>query len=113
MQPLTPITGEWSSTNDRGYREPTPNPTPRKHGHPHQRPRPPNGVERHQNLRRQGFRVFQFTQRDLRVRAEAYLEAHRAQLVEDAKADVERWRLAGFFGRRRSNIKTSAKEAKA
>ena len=23
MQPLTPITGEWSSTNDRGYREPT------------------------------------------------------------------------------------------
>lgn len=65
------------------------------------------------HLRRQGFRVSEFTQRDLRVRAEAYLEAHRAQLIEDAKADVERWRLTGFFGRRRSNIKTSAKEAKA
>ena len=51
-------------------------------------------------LRRQGLRVSQFTQRDLRVRAEAYLEAHRAQLIEDAKADVERWRASGFFGKR-------------
>ena len=51
-------------------------------------------------LRRQGLRVSQFTQRDLRVRAEAFLEAHRAQLIEDAKADVERWRASGFFGKR-------------
>ena len=33
------------------------------------------------HLRRQGFRVSQFTQRDLRVRAEAYLEGHSAQLI--------------------------------
>jgi hypothetical protein len=51
-------------------------------------------------LRRQGLRVSQFSRRDLMVRAEQYLAEHRAELIEDAKADVERWRLQGFFGQR-------------
>ncbi len=42
-------------------------------------------------------------------RADAYLDQHRAQLIEEAKPIVERWRAQGFFGKRFANIKTSEK----
>ena len=32
--------------------------------------------------------------------ANAYLAAHRAELIAEAKATVERWRVEGFFGKR-------------
>jgi hypothetical protein len=63
-------------------------------------------------LRAQGFRVSQFSHRDLVLKAEEYLAQHRAQLVADAKADVERWRLQGFFGKRFANINTDAQGGK-
>ena len=59
-------------------------------------------------LRRQGLRLSEFSARDLRIRAVEYLAANREELIAAAKADVERWRLAGFFGRRRSNINSDA-----
>jgi hypothetical protein len=62
-------------------------------------------------LRRQGLRVSEFSARELRLRAEAYLADHRAQLIEDAKADVEQWRQEGFFGRR-AKLLNDAQSAK-
>jgi hypothetical protein len=51
-------------------------------------------------LQAQGMRPSHFSHRDLRVRAEAYLAAHRAELIAEAKLVVERWRVEGFFGKR-------------
>ena len=51
-------------------------------------------------LQAQGLKPSHFSHRDLRVRAEAYLTAHREELIAEAKVVVERWRLEGFFGKR-------------
>jgi hypothetical protein len=51
-------------------------------------------------LQAQGFRVSQFSQRELTLRAEACLAAHREELIAEAKQIVERWRVEGFFGKR-------------
>ena len=51
-------------------------------------------------LRAQGLRVSEYSARDLRVRAEAYLADHREELVAEARVTVEQWRREGFFGKR-------------
>lgn len=51
-------------------------------------------------LRAQGLRPNHYSHRDLVSRAEAYLAQHRAELITEAKAIVERWQAEGFFGKR-------------
>jgi hypothetical protein len=51
-------------------------------------------------LRAKGLRVSDFTGAQLRAYGEAYLAAHRAELIPEAKALVEQWRRNGFFGKR-------------
>jgi hypothetical protein len=51
-------------------------------------------------LSAQGLRVSQFSHRDLVIRAEQYLAAHRAELMDEAREIVERWQGEGFFGKR-------------
>ena len=51
-------------------------------------------------LQAQGLRASQFSQRDLVTRADAYLAAHREELIAEAKEIVERWRVEAFFGKR-------------
>jgi hypothetical protein len=47
-----------------------------------------------------GLRVSQFSHRELTLRAEAYLAAHREELVAEAREIVARWQAAGVFGKR-------------
>jgi hypothetical protein len=56
--------------------------------------------EAKRQLQAQGFRPSHFSHRDLVIRAEQYLAAHREELIAEAKVVVERWRLEGFFGKR-------------
>jgi hypothetical protein len=56
-------------------------------------------ITKHQ-LRAQGLKPMYMPHRELRVRAEAYLTAHREELIAEASLVVERWRLEGFFGKR-------------
>ena len=51
-------------------------------------------------LQAQGLKPNHFPMRDLRARAEAYLQANREALLAEASALVERWRLEGFFGKK-------------
>jgi hypothetical protein len=51
-------------------------------------------------LQAQGLKPTHFSHRDLRVRAEAYLADHRAELIAEAREIVERWRVEGVFGKR-------------
>jgi hypothetical protein len=51
-------------------------------------------------LQAQGLRVSQFSHRDLVVRAEAYLDQHREELIAEAKQIVDHWQAAGVFGKR-------------
>jgi hypothetical protein len=60
-------------------------------------------------LSAQGLRVSQFSHRDLVIRAEEYLAAHRAELMDEAREIVARWEREGFFGRRRSKFTLSGK----
>jgi hypothetical protein len=51
-------------------------------------------------LRAKGFRVSDFTRRELVAHAEVYLADHREELIAEAREMVERWRQEGFFGKR-------------
>jgi hypothetical protein len=51
-------------------------------------------------LQAQGLRPSQFSHRDLVIRAEAYLAAHREELIAEAREIVARWQAEGFFGKR-------------
>jgi hypothetical protein len=51
-------------------------------------------------LQAQGLRPSHFSHRDLVIRADQYLTDHRAELIEEAKAIVERWQAEGVFGKR-------------
>jgi hypothetical protein len=62
-------------------------------------------------LEAQGLRPSHFSHRDLVIRADAYLAEHREELIAEAKADVERWRLQGFFGKR-ARLNTNAQTRK-
>jgi hypothetical protein len=48
----------------------------------------------------QGLRPSHIPHRDLRLRADAYLAAHREELIADAREIVARWQAAGVFGKR-------------
>jgi hypothetical protein len=67
-------------------------------------------ITKHQ-LRAQGLKPMYMPHRELRVRAEAYLTAHREELIAEAKEVVERWRLEGFFGKR-AQLSTNAQGGK-
>ena len=51
-------------------------------------------------LQAQGLKPNHFSLRDLRVRAEAYLADHRAELIAEAREIVARWQAEGLFGKR-------------
>lgn len=51
-------------------------------------------------LQAQGFRPTHFSHRDLLIKADEYLAAHRAELIAEARQIVERWTAEGFFGKR-------------
>jgi hypothetical protein len=51
-------------------------------------------------LQAQGLRPTHFSHRELVVRADAYLDQHREELIAEATPIVERWRAEGFFGKR-------------
>jgi hypothetical protein len=51
-------------------------------------------------LQAQGLQPSQFSHRELTLRAEACLAAHREELVAEAKQIVARWQAEGFFGKR-------------
>jgi hypothetical protein len=52
-------------------------------------------------LQAQGLRVSQFSRRELTLRAEACLAAHREEPIAEAREIVERWQAEGMFGKRR------------
>jgi hypothetical protein len=52
-------------------------------------------------LRAQSLKPSYIPHREIVVRAEQYLAQHRAELIAEAKAIVERWQAEGFFGRTR------------
>jgi hypothetical protein len=56
--------------------------------------------EAKRQLQAQGLRVSQFSQRELTLRAEACLAAHREELIAEAREIVARWEVEGFFGKR-------------
>jgi hypothetical protein len=64
-------------------------------------------------LHAQGLRPSHIPHRDIVVLANQYLAEHRAELLAEAKATVERWRLEGFFGKRCANLSSDAQRAKA
>jgi hypothetical protein len=51
-------------------------------------------------LQAQGLRPSHFSHRELVIRAERYLAAHREELIADAQRIVARWRVEGVFGKR-------------
>jgi hypothetical protein len=64
-------------------------------------------------LQAQGFRPTHFSHRDLLIKADEYLAAHRAELIAEAKATVERWARDGFFGKRCAKLSSDAQSRKA
>jgi hypothetical protein len=51
-------------------------------------------------LQAQGVKIGLMPAREISLRAEQYLAAHRASLIAEATQTIERWRVEGFFGRR-------------
>ena len=51
-------------------------------------------------LRARGLKVHSFAHREIIVLANEYAQAHRAELIAEAKPIVEQWRREGFFGKR-------------
>ena len=50
--------------------------------------------------------------RDILPLANAYLAAHREELISEAKAVVERWAREGFFGKRCAKLSSDAQGGK-
>ena len=64
-------------------------------------------------IRREGrIRLSQVPPREITAMAEAYVLAHREIIVE-ARARVEQWRVEGFFGKTAQNLQHLSKFAKA
>ena len=51
-------------------------------------------------LRAQGLKVSDFTRKELVAQGEAYLAAHRDQLIPEARALAEQWIASGVLGKR-------------
>jgi hypothetical protein len=51
-------------------------------------------------LRKQGLKVSHFAARDITAMACEYLSEHRSELLPPAIETIERWTLAGKFGKR-------------
>ena len=63
-------------------------------------------------LQAQGMKVGVMPAREISLRAEQYLATHRASLIAEATATVERWAAEGFFGKR-AKLRSDAQNAKA
>jgi len=64
-------------------------------------------------LRKQGLKVSHYAARDITVMACEYLSQHRSELLPPAIETIERWTLAGEFGKRaqralRAKLRTNA-----
>ena len=51
-------------------------------------------------LRARGLKVVEFSHRELGLLAIEYGKRHAEQLLNDAAATIEQWRVEGFFGKR-------------
>jgi hypothetical protein len=51
-------------------------------------------------LQRQGLKPRYIARREIITLANEYAEAHRAELIDEAKPIIEQWRVEGFFGKR-------------
>ena len=63
-------------------------------------------------LRAQGHKPDRMRRYEIAEVGEAYLGAHRAELLADATVIVERWQAEGFFGKR-AKLTSDAQNAKA
>jgi hypothetical protein len=61
-------------------------------------------------IRREGrIKRSQVPAREITAVAEAYVLAHR-ELIAEARAKVEQWRVEGFFGKAAQNLRVMSKE---
>ena len=51
-------------------------------------------------LRARGLKVVEFSHRELSLLAIEYAKRNAEQLLNDAAATIEQWRIEGFFGKR-------------
>jgi hypothetical protein len=63
-----------------------------------------------QQLQRQGLKVSHFAAREITALASEYLAEHRAELMPDAIETIERWTLAGEFGKRAQRALAASRE---
>ena len=63
-------------------------------------------------LRKQGLKVSHYAARDITVMASEYLSEHRSELMPPAIETIERWTLAGKFGKRAQRALAQAQRAK-
>ena len=61
-------------------------------------------------IRREGrIKLSAVPAREIAAMAEAYVLAHR-ELIAEARARVEQWRVEGFFGKAAQNLRVTSKE---
>jgi hypothetical protein len=66
-----------------------------------------------EQLRRHGVKVSSVTAKEIAEAADRYLAEHR-ELIDRAKADIDRWIAAGAFGKRATReLETSARASEA
>jgi hypothetical protein len=63
-------------------------------------------------LHAQGLKPSHIPHCQIVARANEYLAQHRTELIAEAKATVERWRVEGVFGKRCANLSSDAQSAK-
>jgi hypothetical protein len=64
-------------------------------------------------LQAEGQRPSHIPHSQIVARAKLYLEDHREELLAEAKVTVEKWREAGFFGKRCANLTSDEQKGKA
>jgi hypothetical protein len=52
-----------------------------------------------QKIRAQGYKLPEYSARDLRLLVEQYFDQHRDELIAEATATVEHWTAEGKFGK--------------
>jgi hypothetical protein len=63
-------------------------------------------------LHAQGHKPDRMHRYEIVAVGEAYLAAHRAELIAEARQIIERWQAEGFFGKR-AKLKTNAQNEEA
>jgi hypothetical protein len=63
-------------------------------------------------IRREGrIKLSAVPAREITAMAEAYVLSHR-EIIAEARAKVERWRVEGYFGKAAQNLRVMSKEEK-